>query len=592
VADLIGVDPVRLSRLGGVAEATRVELRDLARLWRERFGAAVAAHSRGGGDAVRSTGATVPTPAAAADLLLAGAGEAGAVGRRRVARLILGRDQGASAFASQLELATVLGVSRARVAQLAAGLQRAWAHAAPCDDLLEALATVARGALLDLGGVATADEMSSALLAAMAPAEEGAGREPASRLTAGLLRLALDRSAALERAQAEAEPFSARRRDGRIAILATDPALLDAAEALGQAADALALPVAPAAGLVPARRAAAHLRDALARVTSGGVMRVDDARLVRLGAGLATKAALSGAGDLHHRDLSPAVALSVALGGVGATERIRVQEIRQRVRARFPALPALPDRPRLDQIVEDAGLGLVYDEAEQAFRGRTVGVGTGGLESRLATLHPSQGETVTVGWHIAERLRESRSKRSFLALGVDAAHIPRALEVLRHDFDAEVLDLTRALLDAIRAAASATQPPIPWEKVRAADAALPDSREATGLARLVALAIPEVDAAVEAVLGGAPRGARPLVLTEAAALARYSQLGMLSRWADLASPRAEAAWLLVPQLLGNQGAVIDGRPIPLAAPGQFMRLDAEWIDAHAWNGRAVKAASP
>ncbi len=591
VADLVAVDPVRLSRLGGVAEATRVELRDVSRLWRERFGTAVTGRSRDGGDALGSTGAGLPTPAAAADLLLAHAGEANALGRRRTARLILGLDPGASALASQLELGIARGVSRARVAQLVAGLQKAWAQVPACRDLLETLGAVARAALLDLGGVATADELSSAVLAALAPADQGADRESAGRLAAGLLRLALDRSSALERARAEAEPFSARRRGGRIAILATDPGLLDAAEALGEAADELVVQVTPTEGIVPARRASAHLRDALARVTSGVVMRVDDARLVRLGAGLAAKAVLSGAGDLHTRDLSPAVALSVALRGLGATERIRVQEMKHRVRARFPALPPLPDRPRLDQLVEDAGLGLVYDEAQQAYRGRTLVAGTAGLESRLPTLHPSTAPTVAIGWHIAERLRESRSKRSFLALGVEAARIPRALEVLRHDFDAEVLDLTRTLLDAIRAAAAAAKPPIPWDAVRAADAAMPDSREATGLARLVALAISKVDAAVDAVLVGAPRGAKPLVLTEAAPLARYGHLGMLSRWADLASPRAEAAWLLVPQLPGNQGALIDGRPIPLAAPGQFLRLDAEWIDAHARASRAGRVVS-
>ena len=29
----------------------------------------------------------------------------------------------------------------------------------------------------------------------------------------------------------------------------------------------------------------------------------------------------------------------------------------------------------------------------------------------------------------------------------------------------------------------------------------------------------------------------------------------------------------------SRGAIIDKRPLPLAAPGQFFRLDAEWIDA-------------
>ena len=59
---------------------------------------------------------------------------------------------------------------------------------------------------------------------------------------------------------------------------------------------------------------------------------------------------------------------------------------------------------------------------------------------------------------------------------------------------------------------------------------------------------------------------------------------MLSRWADLATRRPQAIWVLVPQLPGNQGAIIDGRPLPLAAPGQFFRLDAEWIDARPASG--------
>src|SRR5262249_9678959 len=142
-----------------------------------------------------------------------------------------------------------------------------------------------------------------------------------------------------------------------------------------------------------------------------------------------------------------------------------------------------------------------------------------------------------------------------------------AIEVLRGQFDVDVLDLTRTLLEAVRNAAAAAEPSIPWETVREADAAPPDSRAAQGLARLVAMALPRVEEAIETYLSDTARGARPLVLTEAAPLARYGHLGVLSRWADLASPRPGAAWLLVPQLQGNQGGVIDGRPIPLAAPG-------------------------
>ncbi|HXT92814.1 MAG TPA: hypothetical protein VN714_26560, partial [Trebonia sp.] len=66
---------------------------------------------------------------------------------------------------------------------------------------------------------------------------------------------------------------------------------------------------------------------------------------------------------------------------------------------------------------------------------------------------------------------------------------------------------------------------------------------------------------------------------EIAPLARYGHLTMLSRWADLGVHRTQAIWVLVPQLSGSRGAIIDKRPLPLAAPGQYFRLDADWINS-------------
>ena len=77
-----------------------------------------------------------------------------------MARLMLGLDPGLDPFASQTELAAVLGVSRARVAQQAAALQDGWADHPACRDLLDTIADLARDALADAGGVATVDEMA------------------------------------------------------------------------------------------------------------------------------------------------------------------------------------------------------------------------------------------------------------------------------------------------------------------------------------------------------------------------------------------------------------------------------------------------
>ncbi len=78
-------------------------------------------------------------------------------------------------------------------------------------------------------------------------------------------------------------------------------------------------------------------------------------------------------------------ALTIALAGVGA-QPVGVHEVHARVRAKFPALAPLPDRPRLDQLIDGTGLGLVYDETERAYRSRTRASGTLGLDSRPATV--------------------------------------------------------------------------------------------------------------------------------------------------------------------------------------------------------------
>src|SRR5690606_37993798 len=85
-------------------------------------------------------------------------------------------------------------------------------------------------------------------------------------------------------------------------------------------------------------------------------------------------------------------------------------------------------------------------------------------------------------------------------------------------------------------------------------------------------------AAVEAAMDAAD-GDQPVLLTDASPLARYDQLGILTQWTDLSRPRKQAVWLVVPQLRNSQGAALDGRPVTLNSPGQFLALDTEWIDA-------------
>jgi hypothetical protein len=96
------------------------------------------------------------------------------------------------------------------------------------------------------------------------------------------------------------------------------------------------------------------------------------------------------------------------------------------------------------------------------------------------------------------------------------------------------------------------------------------------LAALVREAVPSVEAAIAEAAGGATPGTRPVLLVEAAPLARYGHTGLLTRLADLTERRRQAVWLLLPEELGG-GATLDGVPLRLSHGGQFLRLDDTWL---------------
>lgn len=581
VGDLVAVDPVRLNHLAGVSIATRGEIKKRAREWRTRFGAAVTGRGSGHAASARPGTSALPDPVTAAGLLAAHAGSARAESRRALARLLLGLDPGIDAFASQAEIADITGVSRGRVPQQVGALHDAWGGEADCRDLLGTLAETAWQSLADSGGVATVDELAQALLAVMPPAADSGGGPAVDRVAAGLLRIALDRVQQLRRADGDTREFFSRRRDGRIVLLAAEQGLLDPAEALGKAADELvAQAAASGEHTVPAARAAGRLLD----VWTGAVRGLesprsapDTGRLLRLAVALAREAALAGSGDLYTRHMPAAAALAIALAGVGA-QPVGVHEVQARVRAKFPALAKLPDRPPLDLLIEGIGLGLVYDETERGYRSRTRASATLGLDSRPATVLGPVNRQILSDGTSGHRLAESTATRSFLAIGVDALRTDRAVDALAGRFGAKVVDVTQVLIDAMKA--QAAEFGLDWEFVQAADAAPDGTRDADGLKMLVKRSLPAVEAAITEALSEVPDGTRPVLLTDVAPLARYGHLNILGPWADLATRRPQAIWVLVPQLPGTHGALIDRRPLPLAAPGQFMRLDPNWIAAN------------
>lgn len=582
VFELLTLDPARLNGLvRKEARETRSEIRERVSEWRKTFEDNLAA--RRGTDTARSTDATTfPDPLRTAALLVDIAQGKRAATRRQAAELILGLREGLDAFATQQELAQAVGRSGPRGNQLIRELQNAWASDDRSRDLLDELVRLITRSLKTFGGVATIKTLTDEILAALPDAPADAS-EQANRVAAGLLRLTLDRYVEHEMAETH-EPLAKRRHGGRLALVAIDSTLLDAADAIaGLAGKMVADAKAAREDIVPQQRAAREIRakfdETFHKAGGDAPPAITDLRLVRLAAQTATDVGLSARGELHSFDMAPHFAVRLALSGVGQREELSPAELTDRVRARFPDLQSLPGRPALDKIVERSGIGLQF--ADGAYRPEASSpAATSGLPSRPGTVVPERTEPVlSRGDHMDRVLAESLRTRSFLALGVGVLRsdeVDRAVATLSGRFHARVVDVTGLMIDEMRSLAEEVG--LPWSLIRSADVAAPGSRDARGLRTVVDRVVPRVTQHIDGLAVGDSAGSGgPVVLTELSPLARYGHLGVIARWSDLAAKRARPVWVVLPQVSWMRGAIVDGKPLQLGSNGQFVELDAAWL---------------
>ncbi|MET3708869.1 serine/threonine protein kinase [Arthrobacter sp. UYEF6] len=568
VGELTAVDPVRLNALRGVAHATKREVSTRAVAWRQKFGDKAKQGTAGT--------ALLPSVLALAERLIEAAGTRKAVQSRAAAGLILGTYGDVDAFATQAQLGAHLPnpVTAAGANQLVGKLQTAWAEDQPVLGFLRHLSTVVNQRLNALGGAATIDELAMEVLAQTTVESERTGEN--ERIARGLLRIVVDRQRALKRADSNDEPLELRRRDGNAMLLARETPLLDAAERLGREADSLLAESTAQPAVVPAERVhqrltafldAAGIEDALLR---------DRVRLARLAAGLSRQAAASGSGELHDRDLSQIEALGLALRGVAGPQRLSPREIVDRVRVRFPAVPALPTSGRLAELLREAGLELAHDPASGTYGIPTIAELSQASSSRLAT------GTHTGGLFASEstpesRLRDSITQRSFLALGARADLCDTLAVRLETEFHAQRIDVTALLLDELKSLSLEAGFPS-WEALVRADAQPENDRATRGVAAAVMRAVPVVEAAISAAAADTGQDPRPVVIVEASPLARYGRADILRHWSDLATGRGQAVWVILPQVGASRGPLLDGASVQ-TSPNQYLRVDTAWIDA-------------
>lgn len=578
--ELLAVDRVRFRYLKGVGDKIRKEIRltakELARLRPDLTQGRNVAH-----DADDEAGGAVSINELAAQLLpRRPAGD----DRPEEAALAhyLGLEDAvtAGAWPSLGDAAQAGEVDRATLTATLIKARERWLKNPAFTDLRHQIDALVRSQ----GHVMSAQEAALSLLALRGCAAQ----DEAERLrqATAVLRGAIEAEANLDQPRFEAFEHQP------AMLIASAAAWADYARQLGTVADTCALPeplMPPARVLEALESVALPTAEQLGGATPAPL---NPTRLLRLAASASKRAAVSSRQEMYKRGMAPILALRQSLGALVGAPELRVKDIQDRVRGRYPEAAALPDRPGLDRLLEEAGAPLSWDitagDGRGAYRLATLGRGqTAGTTTQFSrhatkmTAHASPDGDADLAAAVEERLVRSLGQGGLLALTVHPRIARHAEAELLHRFGqpgtapapVQRINFDALLLSALREQALAMK--VDWSVVLQADAADRGSRHWVNLQRLVQRAIPTVRAA----LLNSPS---PILLVCVGLLARYELMSLVTELEEHAGRpgHTPSAWVLLPT--SHQGLpVIDGVAVPLVNNinnTRALALPQAWIE--------------
>jgi serine/threonine protein kinase len=469
-------------------------------------------------------------------------------------------------------LAEHLDVTRQLISLELQRFRTRWKEGGITRRLLEDLYVALRQALDASAGVLPMQAAGDVVLGVVAP-EPDVGAPEARRLAEALVRIVGEVDVGELGIDVGVRLLIKTR--SRTTVVALDRPALAVADALGEVADDLVstgevhVEAAAAVALRGALTAATDLDDErLAQATA-----LSDRHLVELAVASAASARLSARGELYPAGLASEKA--VMLSAPALQGSLTVDEVRRRIRARYPEALELPDRPDLDELLKPLRLG--YSEAKAAFvpleptrtpqlatelfvpksnqtatplasRERASGDEPGRAAARTfdeQVQHATQegGFRVLLWRGLAHAWGRSAVDRAPDGVPVAKA-LARSIGGVHHAMD-------RLLLAAAGEVAADNDIPGGIAPALEADALGPSSPDWENLIELMRLAGERV---VQRLLDGQT----PLVLTQFGLLARYGMLDLLERLAQRHRESAQKppTFVVLPVFVG-EGAVVE-----------------------------------
>jgi len=553
--DLADFPPPQLVRLAGIGATTRREVNHLAQRLREAFEGGSLASDADSVSVDRLAEQLVPKPPADED-------------HRTAVAVFLGlAGDSPSDWPTHREVSDLAVLERQVVAGALTSSRARWVRKPEITAIRrELIERIARR-----GGVAGADELAALILS-----ERGSlVNEPLrSRRARAVVRAALEAEATLQ------QPRLVARRIGEAYLVALDgeigegddrrlwvaDRLLDAAAALGEAAEQIAARDA----LLSSQLVVRELRSV---ELPDGVEPFDDARLVRLAAAATALVSVSTRLELYPTGMSPERAVEESRAALLDRHGLREDDVRERIRARFPDAAPLPGRPELDHLLERVGLEWSHETDRFQLPQRGGVLATIASSTRHSTSFATPDLRESAIREIEDRLDGFVRTGGFLALTVDQRRLVYAAELVTARTKATRLDLDRLLIQEMRAIVASAKN-ARWERFLQADLEKGD-RGWSVLTQLVDRAVPKVEEALYGTQGS-------VVATGLGLLARYDHFSLLERLRDrLTRSRADQPLtgliLLVPGDDPSARPVVDGRPVPIITANQWAHLPSAWL---------------
>lgn len=486
-----------------------------------------------------------------------------------------------STWPSQTDVGEALGITRARVGQVVSTERTRWSK--------DAQITAFRHELCEqiqrLGGVVTIGEIID-LTILLRPAANTLETTQQQRLASAIARAAVETEDMMAQRR-----FQMRRVAGKI-VVACSQELAVYAEKLGQVADELA----NADPLASPIRVFQELYEVQQPSQPHGCQPFSNERLLNLAAAMSQKAAVSSRQEVYPRGMAAERALRLGIGalsglGMGETEKgFSVEQIRDRVKSRYPAAEPLPDRPELDALLHKVGLDVRWDADSKLYQRREAAI----LFTSGSSV-PRRHSTATSARHVEvtpdvadarafeERLQHAYNDGGFLVLTVRPSRMRWAESELLRRFDLERVSFDDLLFDVLREEAKELE--VDWSIIEQADGADPTSQDWKNLMHLIGRVGPKLTDKLA-------QRREHLLLVNPGLIARYDLMPILETLRDKVGhdSACPGLWVLVASDGQNDMPILDHAEIPLITPGQRAKVSESWID-NLHRGRAEKVAS-